>query len=437
VLFLKETIEFINSLNLANKTVIVAVSGGADSLALMHLLTKIKDIKLVCSHVNHKQRIESESEKIMVEEYCQKWNVIFEYKELKEQVIDNFHEFARGVRYKFFEELLKKYNSTYLFTAHHNDDLIETILFRFLRGSNINGYAGFKRISKVKNYNLIRPFINLSKEDILEYVANEKLNYATDLSNFKDVYMRNRIRKYIVPELKKECPKIKEKALKFSNILNDYSAYIKKITEQKYQECYINNYLDITKLKNEDILIQKEVLYLTLINLKGIKINEINDKHTEYLLKMIANNKNSFLNLPGNIGARKEYDKIIFNEENNDKAYKIEIKEKTVLPNNKVIEIVKEEELDNNFVCRLNKEDIKLPLYVRSKKIGDKICLKGLEKEKKVKDIFINEKVPLSKRTVMPILVDSNDLIVWLPGLKKSKFDKTKKEKYDIILKYY
>ena len=125
-------------------------------------------------------------------------------------------------------------------------------------------------------------------------------------------------------------------------------------------------------------------------------------------------------------------------EENQDNfAYEIEIIDYINLPNGKNIEVVKESKNNNNNICRLDKNDIKFPLRVRTRKNGDKMNIKGMVGKKKVNDIFINEKIEMSKRDTWPIVVDSNDTIVWLPGLKKSKFDKQKNEKCDIILKYY
>ena len=101
------------------------------------------------------------------------------------------------------------------------------------------------------------------------------------------------------------------------------------------------------------------------------------------------------------------------------------------------IEVVKRSNLTDNNVCRLNSSEVLLPLRVRTKRVGDRINIKGMLGSKKIKDIFINEKIPTSERNVYPVVVDSSGKVVWLPGLKKSKFDKTKDEKYDIILKYY
>ena len=103
----------------------------------------------------------------------------------------------------------------------------------------------------------------------------------------------------------------------------------------------------------------------------------------------------------------------------------------------KNIEVVDKSNATDNFICRLSKDEIKLPLHVRSRREGDKMNVKGMIGSKKINDIFIDSKIPMQEREIWPVVVDSNENIVWLPGLKKSKFDKQKDENYDIILKYY
>ena len=152
---------------------------------------------------------------------------------------------------------------------------------------------------------------------------------------------------------------------------------------------------------------------------------------------MIYNLKpNMEIDLPNEITIQKHYDKIIFEEKKQTQEYKIEIKEKTILPDESIIQMISSSEENSNFICRLNKSDVSLPLYVRNKKDGDKMNVKNMEGTKKIKKIFIENKIDSNKRKLYPVVVDSEDKIVWIPGLKKSQFDKQKEEKCDIILKY-
>lgn len=425
-----------------NDTVVVACSGGPDSMALLNLTIEYrnkKDIKIVCAHVNHNVREASKDEKIFVEEFCKRNNVIFEYMVIEHYGDDNFHNEARTIRYNYFEDIVNKYNAKYLFTAHHGDDLIETILMRINRGSTLRGYSGFSRILKLKDYMLVRPLITMTKEEILKYNEENNIDYVTDESNKKDVYTRNRYRKYIVSEIKKEDELAHKKFLKFSNTLQEYSNYIDKITKNKKEEMYINNKLNIDKFNQEEHIIKTNILYNILEELYKDDLMLVTDKHVELLFELIDSNRpNSKLHLPNNLIAIRRYNEVEFTKEDiEDSLYEIELIDQIQLTNGKTIEIVKESDMTNNFICRLDSNEIKLPLYVRNRREGDKIEIKGLNGSKKIKDIFINEKITSDERMLWPIVLDSNENIVWLPGLKKSKFDKTKEEKYDIIIKYY
>ena len=136
----------ITSLNIPNdKYLIVGVSSGPDSMALLDLLKKNCKQSIVCTHINHNIRESSKEEELYLKEYCKKNNIIFECKKIDSWEKNNFEAEARTKRYEFYEQILNKYHSHTLFLAHHGDDLIETILMKIIRGSNLEGYAGIKK----------------------------------------------------------------------------------------------------------------------------------------------------------------------------------------------------------------------------------------------------------------------------------------------------
>ncbi len=436
---MKEAQAYLEKLLKPNDSVVVAVSGGPDSMALLHLLIVLKgilNIKIVCAHVNHNVRQESEIEKEMVEAFCKKNEVIFEYMKINETISGNFENGSRKIRYAFFEELINKYEAKYLFTAHHGDDLIETILMRIVRGSNLAGYSGFKKETNLEKYKIVRPFITTTKEEIEAYLRENHVRYATDASNFSETYTRNRYRKYMLPFLKTEEENVHKKFLKFSETIEEYDNYINKETNRIISQIYSKKRLDIKEFKKQDKLIQKNILYYILKEESDI-VEEMNDRHLEMLERLINSRKaNTFIFIPGK-KIIKEYNYIVFEEENKTEEYMFELEDYIVLPNTKIIEKIKESSLDSNYICRLDSKEVKLPLFVRSRKNGDKMSIKGMLGTKKIKDIFIDEKVPSEKRDKWPIVTDSVGNILWLPGLKKSHFNKDKKEFCDIILKYY
>ncbi len=439
---MKHAYSLLNDILKENDTVVVAVSAGPDSMALFDVLLTIREVKninIICAHVNHNTgRIGQLEEKEYVESYCKQNNVSFELLTISDYSNNNFEEEARNKRYAFFDELVNKYNAKYLLTAHHGDDLIETVLMRIVRGSSLSGYSGFKEIVKKDNYTIIRPLIEATKEEIINYLENKNIKYYIDYTNLEEEHTRNRYRKYILPRLKKENKNVHLKFLKFSQMLQEYDDHIKKETHNIINKVYVDNKLDIKKFNKLEKIIKLNVIYYILEEKYNDDLNNINDNHIELILDLIeTDRKNTFIDLPGNIKLIKKYDYLEFGyDDNNEVEYEIELVDLNRLPNGYVIRKIKEVDSNSNFICRLNTNEIKLPLYIRNRKDGDKIEIKNLNGTKKVKDIFIDSKIPLSERNTWPVVVDSDNNIVWLPGLKKSKFDKPKQEKYDIILKY-
>lgn len=423
-------------------TVIVGVSGGPDSMALLHLLSEIKkesDIYIICAHVNHNVRVESDSEKTFIEKYCDNNQIYFESMKIEEYGDDNFHNEARSKRYTYFSNMVKRYGAKYLFTAHHSDDLIETILMRIARGSTLKGYSGFAKIIDMHDYKIVRPFINITKSEILEYNKEKGIKYVEDSSNKKDKYTRNRYRKYVLPFLKSEDPNIHEKFIKFSQVLFECNEYLDKQMVQVISRVFNQNILCIENFLELDKIIQHKVINYILETVYQDDLMLITDAHTDLIHKLIKSSKaNSCIHLPNNVNVVKSYNNVTFVKEHIENTdYEIELSGYVNLSNGMNLEIVDKCESNSNFVCRLNSKEIKMPLYVRNRKMGDRIDVKGMLGRKKVKDVFIDEKVSISERETWPIVLDSSDKIVWLPGLKKSKYDKEKNEKYDIIIKYY
>ena len=271
------------------------------------------------------------------------------------------------------------------------------------------------------------------------YDKEHGIDYVFDSSNAKDKYTRNRYRKYILPELKKEDPNVHKKFYKFSTILLQYNDYIDKQVNKIFPDVFKQNTLDIKKFKSLDYLIQQKIIYSILESIYQDDLMLITDHHADLLLNLIETRKaNSLIYLPNNIKALKEYDNLTFITEIPEAgSYEIDIINYLNLPNGKNIEVVSSSDDTSNNVCRIYSKDVKLPLRVRTRMDGDKISVKGMLGRKKVNDIFIDEKIPASLRNTWPIVVDSENNVVWIPGLKKSKFDKPIGEKCDIILKYY
>ena len=152
--------------------IVIGCSAGPDSMSLVDLLLKVRNkynLSLIIAHVNHNVRKESFIECDFLKKYCIDNNLIFESMIIDNYGDDNFHNEARNIRYHFFEKIVHKYHANYLMTAHHGDDLIETILMRIVRGSNLSGYSGFHELLNMGDYILARPLLHYTKQQLEEY----------------------------------------------------------------------------------------------------------------------------------------------------------------------------------------------------------------------------------------------------------------------------
>lgn len=424
-----------------NSTVVVACSGGPDSMALLKILNDIKDKKnlnIICAHVNHKVRKESEEEKVLVENYTKKLNVIFEYYEITNyHEKANFHEDARKIRYEFLEKITKKYHAKYLMTAHHGDDLIETILMRIARGSNIKGYIGFKEVSPWNGITIVRPLIYKTKSFIEEYDKENNIPYAIDKTNYSCEYTRNRYRNMVLPILKEENENINLKYLKFSEELSKYYNYVLDEANKYLEEITdSNNNIFVDKFIKLPSLIQETIIQMLVENIQKIDYLPINDNLFSEMIQTVNSIKDNIsINLPNNYIFGKKYN-IIYLKKVENKVDTIDyILDKDYIGCNFSIIFTNEYEKSNNLVA-LNSNEITLPLVLTNRNNGDYIEVLNMNGKKKINDIFIENKIDSEKRDSYPIVKDSNNNVIWIPGLKKSKFAKQLDEKYDIILKY-
>lgn len=432
--------KFLEKLELNNKTIITAISGGPDSMFLLDTLIKLREklnMRIVVAHVNHNIRTESYNESKEVEKYCKNNNVIFEYMKIEKYPDDKFsEESARKIRYDFFEKLINKYNSDILFTAHHGDDLVETVLMRLTRGSSIKGYAGFEPISIDRGYKIVKPLIFITKEEIIKYLDEKNIWYAVDMSNTKDEYTRNRYRKYILPELKKENKDVHNKFFEYNQKLLMADEYLKKVANEFCVKNIDDKKINIKEFNKLDTIIKVYVLekYLKDIYLKDI--GNINNTHLNIIIKLLESSNNSIIDLPLNKKGIIEYNSFRIIDKKYVDNYEYIFTDYVELPNGKKIYVDNFTKDGSNYVMHINSKEIKLPFHVRTRKDGDLMCIKNMNGSKKVSDIFTDFKLSKELRSGYPIVTDDTGEIIWIPGIKKSHFDRKKEQKYDIILKY-
>ena len=239
-----------------NKPLVIALSGGVDSMVLFDLLKK-GGFTLIVAHVNHHKRIESIEEEKFIRQLAKENNFnieVFDYIHEK----DNFQASAHNSRYQFFYETAIKYNASAIITAHHYVDNLETILMNLIRGSNIYGYAGIKELSQYKDIKLIRPLINVKKESLYEYAYKNNITFFEDSSNQSDDYLRNRIRHHVIPLLEKENPSLNNSISNYSTQLHEAFSYIRsnsiKYLEENGNKININSFNNLALIQKKDII---------------------------------------------------------------------------------------------------------------------------------------------------------------------------------------
>ena len=421
------------SIPLEKQKVVIGVSTGVDSMTLLFLLEQLikkENIKIVVAHVNHKKRIQSDEEEIFLESYCKKNNLMFYVYHL-ENIHNNFQEEARKKRYEFFLDVMNKEKSSYLFLAHHLNDDMETFFMRFIRGSSPKGYLGMQMITNWQDKFIIRPLLNITKDQIIDYALKNNIQYYEDDSNQKDDYTRNRIRHHWIPFFLEENPNFYNQYFAYKNLL---SFCYTKIEEEK--QFFINNFIKQDNNKysffkddflNLNHLIQEEILFTLFSSL------HLSKKNVQEIIRYINSSRNLDLIYQG-IRFQKEYDNISLsiNINNNTSFFQFIIDKEGIYPidSDRYIKVIYEDflndekkninSLTNLNILWYNKRD--LPIIVRNKKNGDKMSLEC--GTKKVMDIFIDQKISHEKRN-KAIIIEKDQQILAILGIRKSKLLKS------------
>ena len=283
-------------------TIVIGVSGGPDSMALLNILNNLKEklnIKLYVAHINHMIREEADEETEFVKDFCAKIDVEFFAKkvkveeEAKKQRIGT-EEAGRNIRYDFFEEVAKRVGANKIATAHNSNDNAETVLMNLIRGTSISGLKG---IEKVRDGKFIRPIIECSREEIEEYCKENNLNPRYDKTNNENIYTRNKIRNLLIPFLKKEFnPNIIEGINRLSQIATEEEQFINKTVEKEYKKLslVVNNnekriILDLKEFNKLDYAIKSKLILYTISKAYGTA-NGIEKIHIDDIIKLCYNN---------------------------------------------------------------------------------------------------------------------------------------------------
>ena len=411
--------------------VVVAVSGGADSVCLLHLLHELRNdlrIDLFVCHFDHGLRPdEDEKETLFVRMLAESFDLPFstEKADGKLQTGENsMEEKARNLRYTFLEERMNHFSAQKIAVGHTLDDQAETVLMRLLRGSGASGLSG---IPPVRDGYIVRPLIELHKEEIMGYLSQTGMKHVTDSSNLSTAPLRNQIRLTIIPLLKKRQPGLVKTLGKTSAILREEREWME--TEAKeWIDLHgrVGLYGEVTIPLPEFSPLQeakKSHIIREALRTSGGALTRITNKHIEAVKRAAqGENPHARIHLPGTQTFRRVYENMVFSPEKEKKTgdfflridkpgiFQIEEPPCTI----SITEFRRTfpaPAMDSSLTAFLDADRITYPLIVRNVRQGDRFTPLGMNGKKKLKNFFIDSKIPVDARKKIPILVMGNQII--------------------------
>ncbi|WP_112179195.1 tRNA lysidine(34) synthetase TilS [Paraliobacillus zengyii] len=426
-----------------HSTLLIGVSGGPDSMALLHYLNVIKkawDFQLIVVSVDHGLRgEESKVDVDYVSAFCAEKNIAFYRTALDVPSFKKEHklgtqEAARNMRYRFFADQMDQHKADYLVLGHHGDDQIETVLMRLTRTANPSSLAGIPVKRPFADGELVRPLLSVTKEEIESYCQENGIIPRRDPSNEEDVYTRNFFRIHLLPLLKKQNPNLHRSVRKLSESIRADNAYMNEQAEKVMDEIVqLSNEekqvtCSIKLLKKHPFALQRRIFHLILSHLYDVLPNGLHFGHEEQFFDLIHSERaNVTIDLPKDLQITKSYQTLYFHFREEEiacfSAY-LSVPSQVYLPTGAVVSAsfvtaptVQEDK--NRLFIPISDIEQDVHLTVRYRQDGDRMYVKGLDGRKKIKDIFIDKKIPLHKRNTWPLIVDQQGNVLWVIGLTK------------------
>ncbi len=430
--------------------VLAAVSGGPDSVSLLHLLNEIKGecgFDLSIAHVNHLSRgkdsdedadfVADLGEKLGLPAYIERVDVAKE----KERLKTSFQEAARMLRYQALKSVLQRIGATRLAVGHTADDQAETILLNFLRGSGLKGLAGMPESRGA----IIRPLMNCYRTEVTAYLDLRKLKYRVDSSNSSRKYVRNRIRHELIPVLEGFNQNIKAGLLETARIIRDDDECLAEQADRLFAELLVSEVkgkeviLDREKLRRQPLALQKRLLRHAILSIRG-NLRRISTHHISKVIDLFESCEGRRqIDLPDHLIAvsspkgvelrknRKDARSIQLNTEAAPSSLELKIPGMTEIEEFGLkfqAEVLADGQVPSqqgnpNQAC-FDFDKIGSGIKARFFKPGDRFVPLGMRGRKKLKSFFIDEKIPRESRRTIPILTTMNDDIIWVYGKRIS-----------------
>lgn len=410
------------------KTYLLAVSGGVDSMVLADLF-QVSGFKFQIAHINYHLRNEdSNLDQKLVSDFCKRYEIPFHLYEVsaKDKKPENsIQNWARELRYQFFRKIQKDQNLEYLVTAHHLNDQLETFIINLSKAAGIKGLSGIP----ANENNIIRPLLNFSKDEIYEFAKENKIEFREDVSNQKTDYLRNKVRHHVVPELEKINGNFLQNFSRSIEILNQTKVVLNDLINGKINSFEKDIETGQTIVNKEKFSKEKDLIRFEILKRFGFNDEKEMQKiftaqtgssfySSDYQLTI--NRNDLILNQKLDVGKGKMEDEEIA----------LEIVENNIL----IPENIKNEirEFGNcNWIIDENK--IKLPLKVRKKKEGDVFFPIGMIGKKKVSKFFKDEKISILAKQKIWLLCDANEQIIGvLPFRQDGRFNSNNFEALEV-----
>lgn len=435
---MKTVLDTINEYSLlhAGETVVVAVSGGADSVALLDILTSLEKyrLRLIVAHLNHRLRgAESDGDEAFVRELAARYDLPCEV--LSEDVLAlsraerlSLEDAGRLARYRFFDSVAKKHGVSAVALAHHADDQAETVLMRLLRGAGTGGLAGMAPKSGL----YIRPLLHVRRVDIEQYLASWGLSFRTDSSNRDTTFLRNRIRLELLPLLSSYNPSIAERLADTGEILAADEAYLAEVANERFARL-TSMEGEALSLSLEDLACEPRSLVLrflrrAILEVKG-DLRSLSYRHVAAIERLLTSSRaHARLSFPGGMVVKKSYGTIRFSASAGETfaPYEMMIEGPGTYQLPSGYELAVEFALPPSDWREVGERTVFIdpaaapfPWTVRTFRPGDRIRPLGMGGSKKLKDIFIDRKVPLDVRRRIPLLF-AGQALLWVAGMQRS-----------------
>lgn len=416
-----------------NDTIIVGASGGPDSQFLVYLLNEIKkeyNLKIILAHLNHLHRDDAYKDEELVKKTAEILNLSFEssHKSMDDYAKENSlssEEAGRVLRYEFFERLRKEYEACKIAIAHNMDDQAETVLMRIIRGTGLDGL----RAMDYKNNFIIRPIMDFSKNDILDYLNSEKIPYNIDYTNLETDYTRNKIRLDIIPQIEKINENFKKSLISLSEIAKSDVSILEDVEYKKFKNILVKKDKDFISFDKRgfeslDLPIRYRILRKSISLING-SINDFSKQNIEDYSKLTSldtgkkivkddlvfyKNYKTYDLYKSDYFDKEESSEILgLNEIKRFSSYKIW---------SKLIDKEEFKSINKKGSVFFDYDLIDLPIKIRYRSPGDSFNFYN-NKSKKLKNFFIDEKIDKNLRDIIP-LVFINNRLVWIVGYRRS-----------------